>query len=58
MRLAAITLELIGIIAISAGIGVEVIAGAHLGLVVITTGSLMVATGGIIWGKFLRKGEP
>lgn len=56
MRLAAIILELGGIAAIGVGIGVEVIAGAHLGFVIITIGSCLVAGGGIVWGKFLRQG--
>ncbi len=55
MRLISIILELAGISVIGAGIGVEVIVGAHFGLVVITAGSCLVAIGGIIWGKFLHK---
>jgi len=55
MRLISIIMELTGITAIGAGIGVELIVGAHLGLVIITTGSCLVAIGGIIWGKFLKK---
>ena len=55
MRLISIILELTGISTVGAGIGVEVIVGAHFGLVIITAGSCLVATGGVIWGKFLRK---
>jgi hypothetical protein len=56
MRFLAIVLELIGIASIGTGIGVELTIGADIGFVAITVGSLMVATGGIIWGKFLRQG--
>ena len=56
MRLISIILELAGISVIGAGIGVEVIVGAHFGLVVITAGSCLVAIGGVIWGKFARQG--
>ena len=55
MKLISIILELTGIGAIGAGIGVEVIVGAYFGLVMITAGSCLVAIGGVIWGKFLRK---
>ena len=55
MRLISIILELTGISVIGAGIGVEVIVGAHFGLVMITAGSCLVAIGGVIWGKFFNK---
>lgn len=57
MKLAAITLELLGIAVIGAGIGVELIAAADIGLVVITVGSCLVAAGGVVWGKFLKGGQ-
>ena len=53
--IAAVILELVGIGAIGAGIGIELGTGAEIGYLIITTGSLLVATGGIIWGKFIRK---
>jgi hypothetical protein len=56
MKLLAITLEIADIAAIGTGIGVELVIGAEIGLVAITVGSLLVATGGIIWGKFIRQG--
>jgi hypothetical protein len=56
MKLLAITLELVGIASIGTGIGVELVLGAEIGFVAITIGSLMVATGGVIWGKFIRQG--
>ena len=56
MRLAAILIELIGIAAIATGIGMELACGGQIYLVIITVGSCLVATGGVIWGKFLRGG--
>ena len=53
-RLLPITLELMGIAAIGTGIGVEIAAHADIGWVLVTAGSLLVAAGGIIWGKFMR----
>ena len=53
-RLLPTTLELMGIAAIGAGIGVEIAEHAHIGWVLVTAGSLVVAVGGIIWGKFMR----
>lgn len=57
MKAIPIALELIGIATIGAGIGVELVMGAHIGLVVITIGSCLLAVGGVIWGKFMRGGR-
>lgn len=57
MKAIPIALELIGIAVIGAGIGVELVIGADIGLVVITVGSCLVAAGGIIWGKFIHTGR-
>jgi hypothetical protein len=54
-KMLPIALELMGIAAIGAGIGVEIAAHADVGWVLVTTGSLLVAAGGIIYGKFMRK---
>jgi hypothetical protein len=51
-----ITIELIGIAGIGIGIGIELATHADLGWTVVTTGSCLVAIGGVIWGKFVRKG--
>ncbi len=56
-KLLPIALELMGIAAIGAGIGVEVATHAEIGWVLVTTGSLLVAAGGVIWGKFMRGGK-
>ena len=54
-QLIPIVLELVGIITIGTGIGLELAQGGAIYLVIITTGSLLVASGGIIWGKFIRR---
>ena len=57
LRLMPVVLELAGIATVGAGIGVELAAQANMGYLVITIGSLLVATGGVIWGKFMRGGK-
>ena len=56
-HLLPIVIELVGIIVVSAGIGLELALGGQAYFVVITVGSLLIATGGIIWGKFIRGGK-
>ena len=56
-KLLPITLEIVGIAAIGIGIGVELAAHADIGWAVVTTGSCLVAIGGVIWGKFMREGQ-
>ena len=55
-KLIPITIELLGIAAIGTGIGVELATHADIGWAIVTTGSCLVAVGGVIWGKFTRKG--
>ena len=55
-KLLPVTLELMGIAAIGAGIGVEMAARADVGWAVVTAGSCLVAIGSVIWGKFARRG--
>jgi hypothetical protein len=55
-KLVPIALELVGIAAIGVGIGVELATHADIGWAIVTTGSCMVAVGGVIWGKFVRQG--
>jgi len=54
-----IVLELLGIAIVGAGIGIEIVMHADFGFVFITIGSVMVAGGGVIWGKFMmsKRGE-
>ncbi|MDV2988804.1 MAG: hypothetical protein P3T54_01405 [Dehalogenimonas sp.] len=51
--MAAIVIELVGIATIGIGIGIELATKVDFGLVVTTTGSCLVAMGGVIWGKFI-----
>lgn len=54
-KLIPVALELAGISAISAGIGVEMVTHADVGWAIVTIGSCLVAIGGVIWGKFIRQ---
>ena len=53
-RLIPITIELVGISVVGVGIGLELSLGGAVYLVMITGGSLLVAMGGVIWGKFMK----
>lgn len=53
-KLIPIVIELVGISTVGAGIGLELALGGQAYLIVVTFGSLLIATGGIIWGKFMR----
>ena len=55
-KIIPITIELVGIATIGVGIGVELATHADIGWALVTTGSCLVAVGGVIWGKFTRKG--
>lgn len=48
-----VTLEIMGIAVVGAGIGIELAMHAAFGMVLITIGSCIVATGGIIWYRLL-----
>ncbi len=56
-KLIPITIELVGVAAIGTGIGVELATHAEIGWALVTTGSCLVAIGGVIWGKFMRGGR-
>ena len=56
-HLLPIMLELTGIMVVSIGIGLEVALGGPVYLVMITAGSLLIAAGAVIWGKFVRGGK-
>ncbi len=56
-KLIPIVIELVGISTIGAGIGLELAQGGSIYLIMITTGSCLVALGGIVWGKFMRGGK-
>lgn len=54
MKILAVALETIGVIAIIAGITVECIMEADVGYVIITGGSVLIAGGGLIWAKLIK----
>lgn len=54
-KLLPITLELAGVAIIGCGIGVELMMREAIGAVIITSGSLIVTAGAVIWGKFMRR---
>jgi hypothetical protein len=56
-KLFPIILELVGIAGIGCGIGTEYSMGSDVGYLAITIGSVLIAIGGVIWGKFIRKGS-
>jgi len=53
-KLIPIIIELVGISTVGAGIGMELAQGGTIYLIVITTGSCLIAVGGVVWGKFMR----
>jgi hypothetical protein len=55
-KLIPVTIEVVGVATIGVGIGVELATHADIGWAIVTTGSCLVAIGGVIWGKFMRKG--
>ena len=55
-KLLPVTLEVVGVAAIGVGIGVELATHADIGWAVVTSGSCLIAIGGVIWGKFTHKG--
>ena len=52
LLIGAMAIEVLGIAVVGVGIAYEVEYGAHWGLVAITAGSMLVAAGGIVWGKW------
>lgn len=50
-----VIMEVIGVAAIGVGIGVELATRADIGWALVTSGSCLVAIGGVIWGKFMRR---
>jgi len=50
-----LAVEIAGMFLVSVGIAVEIATGGDLGYALISTGSMMVAGGSVIWAKILRK---
>jgi len=55
MRTLAIALESVGIIAIILGIAFESLTGADLGYMFISGGAVIIAGGGMMWAKLIRR---
>ena len=55
IKLFPICLELLGIAVIGTGVGIEIGMGADIGYIAITVGSVLVACGGVVYGKFTRQ---
>ena len=53
----SVVVEILGIAVIASGITVELMLGAEIGYVLITGGSLIVAGGGILFSKVVRRGK-
>jgi len=53
--LISLVVEIIGVSVVSAGIGVEIATGAEVGHILITLGSLTIASGALIWAKIIRR---
>ena len=54
MLIAAILIEILGIAVTATAIGMELAVGGEIHLVIATVGSLMIAAGGILFGKFFK----
>ena len=55
--IAAVALEVLGIALTGGSIGVEIATRAELGYVLITGGSCLIAAGGVIFAKFMKRGQ-
>jgi hypothetical protein len=51
----SVIVEVVGIAALGLGIGVELTLGADLGYILISVGALVVAGGGLLFAKFVRR---
>lgn len=50
-----IAFELVGILMIAIGVSVELSTSADIGHMFITLGSMIIAVGGLLWSKVVRK---
>ncbi len=56
-KVLAICLEAVGMCIVSAGIAVEVVYEADIGYILITSGAVFVAGGGMIFAKLVKGGK-
>ena len=54
-KILAIALEAVGISAVILGISIEVTMHAQIGFIIITSGSVLIASGGFLFAKIIRK---
>lgn len=54
-RTLAIALEAVGICVVVSGIVIETTMHAQLGFILITGGSALIASGGLLWAKIIRR---
>jgi len=51
----AVVIEVVGISVTSIGIGYEYLSGEPIGLITITVGSVIIATGSLLYAKIYRR---
>jgi len=54
-RTLAIALEAVGICVVVSGIVIETTMHAQIGFVIITAGSVLIASGAMVWAKIIRR---
>ena len=54
-KILAIALEAVGISAVILGIAIETTMHAQIGFIIITSGSVLIAGGGLLFAKIIRK---
>jgi len=55
LPLATVILEVVGIIVVCVGIGIELAFKAEIGAITITVGSVLLAGGGMVYAKFYKR---
>lgn len=53
--LASVVTEIIGIMVVAIGVGIEIAYRAHIGYILITSGAVAVAAGGLLFAKVVRR---
>ena len=54
MRVLAIALEAVGVVAIIIGIAIEAVMQADIGFIAITGGAVVIAGGSLLWSKLIK----
>ena len=53
--LVSVVTEIVGIMAVALGIGIEIAYRADLGYILITSGAVAIAAGGLLFAKVVRR---